>query len=60
MKAVAAICLSSGFSGWGTRSRPHICAVSAFVLRDIYGEFAETPVLSQVEDALNELIAINV
>src|SRR5205807_2398108 len=29
MRAVAAICLSSGFSGWGTRSRPHICAVSA-------------------------------
>jgi hypothetical protein len=26
---VAAICLSSGFSAWGTRSRPQIGAISS-------------------------------
>jgi hypothetical protein len=31
MRAVAAICLSSGFSGFGTRSRPHTCAVSSSI-----------------------------
>src|SRR5580704_5229029 len=29
MSAVAAICLSSEFSGFGTRSRPQTCAVSS-------------------------------
>ena len=41
MRAVAAICLSSGFSGWGTRSRPHTLRGVRVKRQDIFAVFGQ-------------------